>query len=62
MKIIITLDPAVVACYSLLTRTETLKARLNIAAENVLKKMDEDCSVHGRLLFNRPGAISVDIQ
>jgi hypothetical protein len=61
MKIIITLDPSIVLGYQLKTSTR-LKPAMEIAVENVIKKIDTDESVYGKLLFNRPNAINVEIQ
>jgi hypothetical protein len=59
MKITITLDPALVLAYSLQTDNRLLP-RIQLATENVIKKLDGDCSIQGRLLFNRPDAIKVE--
>lgn len=58
MQITITFDPALVVAYSL-KHDARLIPRLHIAVENVIKKLDSDDSVFGRLLFNRPDAIRI---
>ena len=60
MKIIITLDPSLVLAYQLKTSTR-LRPALELAVENTIKKLDYNESVYGKLLFNRPGAIKVEI-
>ena len=60
MKIVITLDPSIVLAYQLKTSTR-LKPALEVAVENVIKKIDHNESVYGKLLFNRPNAIDVKI-
>lgn len=61
MKIIITLDPSIVLAYQLKTSTR-LKPSLSVAVENVIKRLDLAESVYGKLLFNRPNAIEVDVE
>lgn len=62
MKITITLDPAVVLHYRLTEHQERLKAGVSLAAEQLVKRQESDASLYGKLLFNRPGAISVNIE
>jgi hypothetical protein len=61
MKITITLDPALVVAYSLQTDARLIP-RIQLATENVIKKLDGTCSVQGRLLFNRPDAVKVEVE
>jgi hypothetical protein len=60
MKITITLDPSIVLAYQLRESTR-LKPALEIAVEQVIKKIDSAESVYGKLLFNRPTAVQVEI-
>ena len=60
MKILITLDPSVVECYAL-RESKRFPQSVHVAIENTIKKQDGDMSVFGRLLFNRPEAVKVEV-
>lgn len=62
MKIVITIDPSVVECYALRHIPDRFKAGIEVAMEHLIKKQNSDGSVFGKLLFNRPDALKVEVE